>query len=109
MKRISLFGLLLGASLIVPGVGSAQSVSFPGTIIPNPGFPLGDIPDDGGGGPRSTTGTPLNVTFDVSGLTGAITAVSLSLTMNHAWLGDLDVRLFKPGADLNVLSEGFVI
>ncbi|MEN1728713.1 MAG: proprotein convertase P-domain-containing protein, partial [Pseudomonadota bacterium] len=61
-----------------------------------PGAGTGAIPDGAGAGPANY-GPPLDVTFAVSGLTGSLTDVSLSITATHTWLGDLDVVLAPPG------------
>ncbi|MBB6086915.1 C25 family cysteine peptidase [Wenzhouxiangella marina] len=37
------------------------------------------------------------MTFNVSGISGSLTDVSLSITLAHTWLGDLDVVLAPPG------------
>ncbi len=48
----------------------------------------GPIPDDDPSG--------IVVSFPVSGLTAPIDSVSLSVTMNHTWVGDLKVHLQAP-------------
>ena len=58
-------------SFTTPPQASAPSATFPGTG-------LGTIADATACGP--TPGTPLNVTFNAAGLSGAPTAVDLSVT-----------------------------
>lgn len=60
------------------------------------GGSLGPIPDSPGGPPGSW-GSPRDVTFTVSGLTGSVTSVRLMFTANHTFIGDLDVVLISPG------------
>ena len=98
MKMTSTLSLLVGASCLIPGVVRAQVFSGSGT---------GAIADGGqvNVGPADW-GTPLNVTFNVSGLSDAFASMSLSVTMDHAWIGDLDVRLFKPGSNVNDPTQG---
>ncbi len=58
---------------------------------------LGAIPDATACGP--TPGTPRNVTFTTSGLSGPPSSVALSMTMgspNHTWMGDITATLIAP-------------
>ena len=91
--------LLVGASCLIPGVMSAQVFSGIGT---------GDIPDGvrltSNSGGDADFGTPLLVTFDVNGLANPIGNISLSITLNHHFAGDLDVALIPPSG-----GDGFVI
>lgn len=57
----------------------------------------GAIPDSGSGTCWTTAGTPLSMPIVVSGVGGAITNMSVSLTMTHSWVGDLNVTLSAPG------------
>ena len=57
----------------------------------------GAIPDSGNGTCWTTAGTPLSMPIVVSGVGGAITNMSVSLTMTHTWVGDLNVTLSAPG------------
>jgi subtilisin-like proprotein convertase family protein len=41
-------------------------------------------------------GAPLNVTFNVSGLSGPPSNISISTTLTHTYIGDLDVLLIAP-------------
>jgi len=70
-----------------------------------PGSGVGAIAD-GGAGCAPTYGTPLNVTFAVTGITGNPTSVSVDVTMTHTFVGDLDVQLIAPnGAFLILFSR----
>src|SRR6266536_1284214 len=106
MKTSSALAWLAGASLLVPGVVSAQVFSGSG-----PGAGPWDIPDGGQNtGNPGDWGAPLLVTFNVSGLAQPIGGVSLSITMNHSFIVDLDVQLFGPsGNPADPMAQGFVI
>ncbi len=75
--------LLVGLLVGVPGM--AQTFNGTGT---------GPIPDATVTG---TFGAPLNVSFAVSGIGGSLTNISLSTTLTHTWIGDLEVVLAPPG------------
>ncbi|HUF03878.1 MAG TPA: proprotein convertase P-domain-containing protein [Aridibacter sp.] len=59
------------------------------------GSGVGDIPDalEGCGNPAPTS---RDVTFQVSGVLGAITSVELQATILHPWVGDLTATLIAP-------------
>jgi len=57
----------------------------------------GAIPDSPSGTCWATAGTPLSMPIAVSGVGGAITNLSVSLTMTHTWVADLNVTLTAPG------------
>jgi len=73
----------------------AQPLSPSATFPANPGS-LGAIPDRGATGCGAPSGPPVNVTFNVSGLSGAPTAVSVNLTGVHTWVGDVQAVLTAP-------------
>src|ERR1043166_6426570 len=62
-----------------------------------PGAGAGAIPGPANGeeGPANW-GPPLIISFDVNGLTGNIQDISVSITMNYPYIGDLDVFLTSP-------------
>ncbi len=60
------------------------------------GTGVGAIPD-GGTGTLPSYGTPLVVSFPVSGITSNLTDAVVDLTMIHTWAGDVDVVLASPG------------
>ena len=84
----------LGTILNDDAVGSV-------TIAANAGT-LGPIPDSG-----SVTcqvpGSPRDVTFTVAGLTAAPSAVEVTSTMTHSWVGDLVAQLTAPGGANHVV------
>src|ERR1044071_9613201 len=87
--------LLAGVSVLIQASISAQ-LAFPGTGVGN--IPDGLSPTPGDFGP------PLQVSFNVSGLTGPITDLYVAMTILHTYLGDLEVLLFPPsGANPFVL------
>jgi len=65
-------------------VNAAPAATFAGTGV-------GAIPDN-------APGTPLNVTFNVTGISGAPTNVEVSHTYgpNHTWVGDINCWLIAP-------------
>jgi subtilisin-like proprotein convertase family protein len=75
---------------------SAKADSFAGTgggVIP-------DGPASGG------YGSPLAVTFNVANLQSSVQSVSLTISMYHPWLGDLDVELTSPtGTNFIIFSR----
>jgi subtilisin-like proprotein convertase family protein len=70
------------------------------------GTGTGDIPDPQADGPTNYIGGALVVSFDVAGLTTNVQSVWLSVTMNHEWVGDLDVFLTSPaGTNFTIFSR----
>ncbi len=67
---------------------NAQSFSFPGTGT-------GTIPDSDTLDPREP-GPPLDVKFNVTGLSGTVSNVSVNMNLNHGFVGDLTVTLIAP-------------
>src|SRR5215470_6612285 len=61
---------------------------------------LGGIPDSNVGTPvcQNNSTTMRDVTFTASGLTGAISSVSVSFNASHTFLQDLEVTLIAPSA-----------
>ncbi len=60
-----------------------------------PGTGVGAIPDATTAGPQ-TPGTPLNIAFAVTGLSGAPTNVEINMTGTHTFVGDLKATLIAP-------------
>jgi subtilisin-like proprotein convertase family protein len=85
--------VLLAAALLTPVSASAAAFVFHGSGSGT----AQTIPDATQNGPAAW-GTPLDVTFNVTGLTAPILSLSLSITMAHQFIGDLDVRLKAPGS-----------
>lgn len=84
--------------------------SHEGDLIPSATFPgsnLGAVPD----GPGTPTlcgadGTPRNVTFNVTGLTGPVSTVSVDMTFGapvHTFVGDLTAVLIAPNGASHTL------
>lgn len=88
-----IFTSTLSGSTAEASVKGSQPVSPAATFNADAGS-LGAIPDGTSG--CSTAGSPRNVTFNVSGLSGAPTSVSLNITATHSWVGDVNVVLTAP-------------
>lgn len=82
----------------------AATPEGPGTVFSaNPGT-LGSIPD--GVSPCPTAGAPRNVTFNVSGLTGSLSNIAVSMTFAgpaHTFMGDITATLIAPNAASHVV------
>jgi len=95
----------MAGGLLVGGPATARPAPTDATI---PGTGLGAIPD-GGAACAPTPGAPLNVTFNVSGLTGPLTDVrvtGLTFSPVHTYVGDLQVSLIAPnGTSFVVFSR----
>jgi hypothetical protein len=83
------------ASKSVEVAASAPSATFPA----NAGS-LGPIPDRGATGCGAPAGPNRDVTFTVSGLSGAPTNVEVNMTFSpvHTWSGDVQAVLIAPNA-----------
>jgi len=88
----------LGVAVLVYGTGldatrTSAAIVSPQEVFQANASTLGAIPDNDCGGPGR------QVTFTVSGLTGAPTEVAVSMTFGptHTWVGDVDVVLSGPG------------
>ncbi len=95
------FALVVSA-LMVPTTTSAQKDEVVATsLAPTATFPgagVGPIPDLATGC-QPTQGAPLNVVFNVTGISGPPTDVNVSITFggpNHSWAGDVTATLFAP-------------
>lgn len=82
---------VMAGSIIVLTATATLAVTYNA----NPGS-LGPIPD-GPSNCGTAAGSPLNITFTVSGFSGPLTHVSVNLTGTHSWVGDMEVILFSPG------------
>ena len=60
------------------------------------GMGTGAIPEATGG--PGNWAAPLNITFNVTGVTGPIRHIVLTISMTHTYVGDLEVALFSPNA-----------
>jgi subtilisin-like proprotein convertase family protein len=77
------------ASAVSNSANNITAATFPGTGV-------GAIPDGLAGTPPQY-GAPLVVSFAVAGVSAAVTDVSVSMTLTHTWVGDVDVILRAPG------------
>ena len=81
----------------VAGVNAIPASTFNGTGT-------GNIPDlPSGTSCQTAQGTPLNVTFSVTGIIGSVSNVSLSATMAHTWVGDLTATLIAPNGASHIV------
>jgi hypothetical protein len=90
MLRLTL-GALLGLSVAAPL--SAQTFN---------GSNVGAIPDGGSGNPPNY-GQPRDVTFDVSGVAGTVSAIEVRFNAAHSYVGDLRVSLIAPNGKPHLL------
>jgi subtilisin-like proprotein convertase family protein len=92
--------IISSAAAILLVAETVSAVSFTGSVT-NAGI----IPDSPYGGPAQY-GTPLVVSFNVSNLQTSVQSVSLTVSMYHQYLGDLDVELASPtGTNFIVFSR----
>lgn len=85
-----------GASFNVTDAKDSASLS-PSAAFPANAGTLGAIPDGAVGGTVcGDFGAPRDVTFTVSGVAAPLTAVGVTITGTHTWIGDLDVQLIAP-------------
>jgi len=64
---------------------------------------LGGIPDSPGG--PQTPGSPRDVTFTVSGVSGEISNIQIEMSLTHSWVGDVKAVLIAPdGTSHNVFG-----
>lgn len=70
----------------------------PSATFPANAATLGAIPDRGATGCGDPAGPARDVTFSVSGLSGAPSSVSLSITGTHTWIADVTATLIAPNA-----------
>lgn len=85
----------------------AQKAAPESTQATFPATGTGAIPDSPGGTPP-TYGTPLVLSYAVTGVNAPLGTVSLSITLTHTWVGDLDMVLAAPGGSPNMVVVGHV-
>ena len=71
-------------------------------VVSFPGENLGAIPDSPSGCANPAP-TSRDVTFNVTGLPGKVTAVEISANILHTWVGDLSATLIAPGGQQHLL------
>ena len=68
------------------------------------GTGTGNIPDLPSGTTCQTAqGAPLNVTFNVTGISGNVSDVAVSTTAAHSWVGDVTATLIAPNGASHIL------
>ncbi len=98
VKRARLILLFLLTSVLGIGVVSAQT-TFPGSGV-------GDIPDGNVGGTAcGDFGGTRDVTFAVTGFSGAPTVVSVEMNIAHTWRGDLEITLIAPNGTSHIITK----
>jgi subtilisin-like proprotein convertase family protein len=86
---------------------TALSLPLAAQLLPGnfyDGVNEGPIPDGRGPGPLAY-GAPRDVYFEVSGQTGSVEYVAVTLLANHSWVGDLKVQLIAPDGRSHLLFE----
>jgi subtilisin-like proprotein convertase family protein len=71
------------------GAVSASNLTLTAPAVTVPGTGTGDIPDD-------NLANPLVISFEVTGIGGAPTDVSVDMDATHTWVGDIDATLASP-------------
>ncbi len=95
VMAVAVIALMLGSQQnAVEAVSKGAGAELGGTTFPGTG--TGAIPDGLPGTPPQF-GAPLNVTFNVTGATAAITELSADFTATHTFVGDIDAVLIAPG------------
>lgn len=105
---IAVLGLLITGLWF--GIGMNQAEAKVAAVSPGgatfPGTGTGAIPDRGVTGCGESAGPARDVTFAVTGLGGAPSAVSLDMNVTHSWVGDLNVSLIAPDATEFIIYKG---
>ncbi|HNU07036.1 MAG TPA: VCBS repeat-containing protein [Pyrinomonadaceae bacterium] len=102
LRVVAFPGIVISAVLLALWIGAAQnntSAKTNASAVPSATFAgtgVGNIPDATACGP--TPGTPLNVSFNVTGISTAPSNVSVDFTAGtaHTWVGDLIATLISP-------------
>ncbi len=106
---VTIVALIFVANLNTSNAAGDRSVSLDKAVSPSvpaaifPGTGVGAIPDSATG--PQVPGTPLNITFAVTGIASAPSNVEVSMTATHTWVGDLKATLIAPnGASFTVFG-----
>lgn len=92
-------------STVNAGANVGDEANSPAATFAANAGTLGAIADAPATGCADTNyGTPRDVTFNVSGVSGNVTNVSVSMNLVHTWVGDLQATLKAPGG-----SPSFVL
>lgn len=93
--RASLYAVAILALVITVMWGGAQfntttveASGEPDSHLMFPGTGTGAIPDNVPAG--------INVTFNVTGISGTVNDIWISMNLTHSWVGDIDARLTAP-------------
>lgn len=100
---VAVAAMWIGAQFNTAEASVSAAVSDDGAGTTFPGSGVGAIPDRGATGCGPPAGPNLDVTFNVSGLTGTVNDVNVSLTGTHSWVGDLGATLIAPNNTSHVL------
>ena len=101
---LAVAALLYGAEFSTTDASTANAAATravmvsPAAVFPANAGTLGPIPDN-------LPATPRDVTFTVSGITGAPSNVEVSMTYSpvHTWVGDINVFLIAPNGNSFVI------
>lgn len=88
---------LFGVMTLFVVIAASNLIAYGQTTFPGAG--AGPIPDGPAGTCQPTQGAPLNITFNVTGIATAPSAVSVGVTFgppNHSWAGDVTATLLAP-------------
>jgi subtilisin-like proprotein convertase family protein len=97
----ALMSLALFVATTTPVLASPL-VTFNGTGV----GPIPDQPDPTA--PCQTPGPPLNVTFNVTGLTANVQSLNVSVTLTHPYAGDVVARLIPPSGGNGFVLFGYI-
>src|SRR5690554_3061891 len=101
MKKSILFSKC--AFIILFGLSIATQLNAQNAF---PGLGTGAIPDGGGSTSCGVNGAPLDVTFNVTGLTDPITSIEVDITMTHTYIGDVTATLIAPDGVTSLVLFG---
>lgn len=87
-----------GVAGMVPSSAATLTVKALGAGVSVTNTTVGLIPDTG------STGSPLDVPFVVSGVTGNVADVTVGLYVTHTWVGDLTITLLSPDGTPTILA-----
>jgi len=95
---LKLFGLPERIDVLGDGIANADA---PAAVFPGTG--AGAIPDGFAGTPPQY-GPALNISFNVTGITAPITALSVDATLQHTWVGDVEMILTAPNGTASLIT-----
>ncbi|MBK9155808.1 MAG: VCBS repeat-containing protein [Chloracidobacterium sp.] len=95
---LKLFGLPERIDVFGDGIANADA---PAAVFPGTG--AGAIPDGFAGTPPQY-GPALIISFNVSGITAPISAISVDATVQHTWVGDVEMILTAPNGTASLIT-----